>query len=386
MFITKIVLFFFCCLLFFVKQAKAQFININDYENKAQAYAILSAQYSKEAYLLARNNYFSTSNLAVKQNCDTGIVYAQIAMEYADSAILVANDTSYTAKENMLYAKDYQQKAIKKFYQSQSNADEQVVLKSMYLMGNAITDAYKASILFDWKNKKDTTYNKKDGAMYHKAMNNGIDGKNTKDSSRDATRLESDEYSYMTVKEMYGKRLIEIEDEIATLEEEAKKSSGSKLKNINSAIAQLKKEYAEVLEKMKNSEDKLISVKNSLSKEMVKIVDKDIFTTNKKDFYNEKVPIPVNQELPKGLVYKVQIGFFKGKKIKHFNGIFPVTSEKIDNIYYRYVAGNFSTYEDAKDARIAIADKGYTDSFVVAYINGKKVSINEALKEEEKNK
>jgi len=187
----------------------------------------------------------------------------------------------------------------------------------------------------------------------------------------------------MTIKELYGKRLVEIEDEILLLDEESKKSSGNKLVKINNAISRLKKEEKNLFTKMKSSEDKLISVKNDLSEEMMQIVNKDIFTTDKEGFYNENVPVPVNVELPKGLVYRVQIGFFKSQlPPEHFKGIFPLSSQKIDNIYYRYVAGNFAKYQEAKSAIIAISEKGYSDSFVVAYIDGKKVSISEALKKE----
>jgi len=120
-----------------------------------------------------------------------------------------------------------------------------------------------------------------------------------------------------------------------------------------------------------------------LSEEMLSIVNKDIFTTEKNNFYNENVQIPITDKVPDGLVYKLQIGFFKQELApEHFEGLFPLSSQKVDETYYRYVAGNFATYEDAKDAKVAAVSKGYVDSFVVAYFDGKKVSISEALKKE----
>ena len=154
---------------------------------------------------------------------------------------------------------------------------------------------------------------------------------------------------------------------------------------IKNAIAQLKEEEKEIMDKMKNSEDRLINVRTDLSEEMLKVVNKDVFTTEKDNFYNEKVPVPEDIEVPKGVVYRVQIGFFRSQlPSNHFAGIFPVSTQKVDKVYYRYLAGNFARYEDAKEAKIKLVEKGYQDSFVVAFIDGKKASINEAINEEKK--
>ncbi|MBL4594902.1 MAG: hypothetical protein JKX68_13975 [Flavobacteriales bacterium] len=349
--------------------SRAQKIDLKDYENQAKAYAIMSAQYSKDAYYYSKKNYFSTSLKEIKQNCDTGLVCAQIAIEYADSAIILAYDTCKYAKTIMLSAKEYQQLGIISFKlmkkDNNLNQIHELSRGVVYDMGNAIADAYRASMFLD--GEKVTT-------------------KSIKESKREITRLESDEFSYMTIKELYGKRLAEIDSEIILLEAEAKKSKGEKLAEINNAITQLRTEEKECFQKMKNSEDRLISVKNDLSEEMLKIVNKDIFTTEKEGFYNENIPVPSDVEVPKGLVYKVQIGFFKSQlPPEHFQGIFPLSSQKVDDVYYRYVAGNFAKYEDVKAAKIAISEKGYSDSFIVAYIDGNKVSISEALEKEKVN-
>ncbi|MDB4534706.1 SPOR domain-containing protein, partial [Vicingaceae bacterium] len=118
---------------------------------------------------------------------------------------------------------------------------------------------------------------------------------------------------------------------------------------------------------------------------MLTIVHKDIFTMNKDNFYNENVPVPITDKVPTGLVYKLQIGFFKSQlPPEHFQGIFPLSSQKIDEIYYRYVAGNFANYKDAKDAKESVIEKGYSDSFIVAFLNGEKISISDALNQEGK--
>lgn len=379
-------LFFLLSFLFFNNDLRSQKIDISRYENKAQAYAILSAQYSEDAYFYTRKNYFQTSVSAIKSNSDTGLVCMQIAMEFADSAFNAAHDTSTEARMVMLYAKDYQQRTLKLFNRIRFEKNNSIIIElcedAMYKSANAVADAYKASLMFTIK--PDETPQKQGRAMFFDARVK-TPLVETEEPMRDITRLETDEFSFITIKELYGKRLIEIEDELLLLETEAKKSKGTKLLEINVAIAHLKKDKTEFFEKMKGSEDKLVKVKNDLSKEMLQIVNKDIFTTDKPGFYSHKVPVPLNIELPMGLIYRVQIGFFKSQlPPEHFEGIFPITSQKVDETYYRYVAGSFAKYNDAKLAKIAIAEKGYVDSFVVAYLNQNKISISEAIKEEKR--
>lgn len=351
----------FCCCFSILN---AQKIGLNDYNNKAQAYAILSAQHGNDAYYFSRQNYFLTNGSAIKRNCDSAIISIKLALNFADSAYSMAHDSCLFAKNMILNAKEYQQTAIQRFKQIISATDYNYIHKlsadAMYACGNAVTDAYRASLEFDWKDIDVTPENK-----------------------RDVTRLETDELSFTTLKDLYAKRLEEIKNELLLLEIEKNKSTGKQKLEISNVIAQLKAEQKELLLKSKNSDDKLIQVKNELSEEMLKIVNKDIFTTEKKDFYNENVPIPINPETPKGLVYKVQIGFFKSQlPSKHFDGIFPISTQKVDNNYYKYLAGNFKNYTDAKEAKIALTKKGYTDAFIVSFIDGIKVPISEALKKE----
>lgn len=349
----------------------AQKIELSNYKNKAQAYAILSAQYSNDAYYYSRQNYFLNSTSTIKQNCDSGIVFIQIAINYADSALMVANDSCVLAKNKLLNAKSSQELAIKKFQQIIITSDNFTIHKlsgeAMFAVGNAIADAYRASLELEFEGLD----------LTDKIVEN----------KRDVTRLESDEFSFITIKELYGKRLVEIENELVLLEAENNKSTGKQKLDISNVIAPLKAEQKELLSKSKNSEDKLIKIKNDLSKEMLQIVNKDFFTTEKTGFYNENVPIPNISEIPKGLVYKIQIGFFKNQlPAKHFDGVFPISSQKIDGNYYKYTAGNFKKYNDAKEAKTLLRSKGYKDAFVISFIDGVKVPIIDALKREEEEK
>jgi hypothetical protein len=95
--------------------------------------------------------------------------------------------------------------------------------------------------------------------------------------------------------------------------------------------------------------------------------------------YSEKKPIPVNEKLPDGLIFKVQIGAF-AKPIPQdlFAGMSPITGETTPQGYIRYTAGLFVNYANADKIKNEIKGLGYKDAFVVAFLNGKRISVNEA--------
>lgn len=96
--------------------------------------------------------------------------------------------------------------------------------------------------------------------------------------------------------------------------------------------------------------------------------------------YSAENPIPIDVESPSGLYYRVQIGAF-AKPIPQdlFKEFTPVSGEKIEgsNIV-RYMAGFFNNSNIVVDARAKIRALGYSDAFIVAYCDGKRIGFGEA--------
>ena len=66
--------------------------------------------------------------------------------------------------------------------------------------------------------------------------------------------------------------------------------------------------------------------------------------------------------------------------IKHkFNLTEIVRVESLDG-QYKFVVGNYKSLTEAETARVAIQHKGCKDAFVVPYLNNKRITMNEALK------
>ncbi|WP_299012443.1 N-acetylmuramoyl-L-alanine amidase [uncultured Polaribacter sp.] len=88
---------------------------------------------------------------------------------------------------------------------------------------------------------------------------------------------------------------------------------------------------------------------------------------------------PVNQN---AIVYKVQLASSKTKlatKSYNFKGLKNVERVAVDS-YFKYYFGNSGVYKEVQKSLKKAKAKGYKTAFIVAFKNGEKISLKEALK------
>lgn len=89
-----------------------------------------------------------------------------------------------------------------------------------------------------------------------------------------------------------------------------------------------------------------------------------------------------NKNLYENVIFKVQIAAGARKletKSYNFNGLKNVERLKAGKIY-RYYIGNSSNYDEIRNEQELAKSKGYSSAFIVAFINGENVPIEEVLK------
>jgi N-acetylmuramoyl-L-alanine amidase len=82
-----------------------------------------------------------------------------------------------------------------------------------------------------------------------------------------------------------------------------------------------------------------------------------------------------------GSIFKIQLSASKKKlalEPKNFNGLKNVSLVYEDKIY-KYFYGDTTNYDEAKNQLSEVKKKGYNSAFLIAFKNGKKISIQEAL-------
>ena len=115
---------------------------------------------------------------------------------------------------------------------------------------------------------------------------------------------------------------------------------------------------------------------NSANLTKVKVEGLEIKNNNA---YSTNKPIPIDEKIPDGLVFKVQIGAFKTPLPNNtFKGLSPIIGQTTPSGYIRYMAGNFEQYNSANAVKNDLRNLGYNDAFVVAYYNGVRIPLNEA--------
>ena len=114
-------------------------------------------------------------------------------------------------------------------------------------------------------------------------------------------------------------------------------------------------------------------------KETPKPIEEVKVVTPKKDEPKEEKPVAV----AKGVVFRVQISA-SSRKIESnspdFKGLSPITRMSDDGSLHRYFYGETAQYESAKKMAEEAKGKGFASAYVVAFKDGKRISIQEALK------
>jgi hypothetical protein len=123
------------------------------------------------------------------------------------------------------------------------------------------------------------------------------------------------------------------------------------------------------------ADNAIVTTKNTNEKTTLKTSGlRELFERRGKSIYSASRPIPLDEKLPAGLVFKVQMGAFKNAIPQDlFKGISPVSGETTAKGFIRYTAGLFFTCESADQAKKEIRTSGFPDAFIVAFMDGKRI-------------
>ena len=139
-------------------------------------------------------------------------------------------------------------------------------------------------------------------------------------------------------------------------------------------------EFAENIANAIVSYKKWVEGKSSYSPYDEPITQSRVSKKNKKSV---KSPAKPSNSKP-DVTYKIQISSSpKRLELKAFNfkGLSPISTEKIGNMHC-YFYGKAKKHKDASSLLSNAKKKGYKDAYIVAYLNGKRISVEEAKKQE----
>lgn len=254
--------------------------------------------------------------------------------------------------------------------------------------------------LYNEQNDNDIASNSSDNSAFDLSIgyDNTIETAIKYQLKADSLRWVIDDYKKKLRKESNERKQIYFNELINKLENEAEKYQkiADSNYNITQDIEKISFEnHKDYDENKTNIENSKIANKN-VKKKILKLSSENIIDDNsknigleiRKDFYSEKNPIPINIDLPKGVVYIVQLGAYNNNvNSEVFKGLYPCVGFKKPNANItRYFAGSFYLYKDAVKALPKVKECGFYDAFIIAYENNNRVTIAIAKKNESKYK
>ena len=125
------------------------------------------------------------------------------------------------------------------------------------------------------------------------------------------------------------------------------------------------------------------AMKATESQPVKKVEPKNIqeseFAILAKSPYSAANPVPVDNPLPDGVVYKIQLGAFsKPVSASAFKGLTPLSGEKLTNGVTKYYVGMFRRFAEADDALRKVHEYGFKDAYIVAFYNHKTINPERA--------
>ncbi|HEX7412930.1 MAG TPA: hypothetical protein VF411_02710 [Bacteroidia bacterium] len=345
----------------------------------SRPYVIEGAQLANQSYTFSKLAYFVNSKSLALKNIDSAIVYILQAILAIDSAIILASDSELMALNYSNIAKNYAMRSHKllKAYKQTSNINLQQDLakQATFLSANAVTDAYHASFYFKncilKEEKKDTVITP---------------------APKQLTKLDIDQTLFALLDEHLHEKTEEDKKEVSKLTTELKTiKDPTKAEKIKEEIKKIEKEEQQLELKDKNAKEKLNSINSQLDER-----NKNTITTDKPEetIFSKSMKRPADEwnkdilldaELPMGLIYQIQIGYYKNLIVSEvFRGLTPIMGKTMPGGGVTYAIGMFEKSADAQQAKNYVKSIGLTDAFVVVSYNRKKITLAEAIKLEKK--
>ncbi|MBA4320203.1 MAG: N-acetylmuramoyl-L-alanine amidase, partial [Flavobacterium sp.] len=128
------------------------------------------------------------------------------------------------------------------------------------------------------------------------------------------------------------------------------------------------------------------TIDNDIERPSQKIIETPIKDTSSQTKTKPNVEVPgtkkaTNSQDTSGIIYKVQLSA-SIKKVEltpsNFNGLKDISMVS-ENKYYKYMYGQTSNYNEAKKRLEEAKSRGYNSAYLIAFKNGTKISVQEAL-------
>ncbi len=124
----------------------------------------------------------------------------------------------------------------------------------------------------------------------------------------------------------------------------------------------------------------LVLADDSTDQQVVQKAMDDFIPQVASSYYDQQAAPATQVETVKGLFFTVQVGVYsKPVSLDRIYNITPLNSELMDDGRIRYTSGMFDSMDEAGEHRKKVIALGVKDAFIVAYFNGKRIPLDDAV-------
>jgi hypothetical protein len=372
---------YLCVTYFFIVFIHFYGYSQNKKECLSRQYIIDAAQLANQSYTFSKLAYFVSNKSLSEKNIDSALIFIQQSIMAIDSAIILASDSELMALDYANIAKRFAIRSYKllKAYNQVTNLNQKqdFAKQATFFAANVTTDAYHASFYF--KNCK-IQGNKPSPIIENPVM------------PKQPTKLDIDQNLFALLDEHLHQKTEEDKKEVSKLTTELQtQKDPTKVEKIKAEIKKIEQDEAQLELKDKNAKAKLDSINAQIdrrdkNKGSEAKPEETVFSKSMKRPADEwDKDVLLDAELPMGLVYQIQIGYYKNLNVGEvFRGLTPIMGKTIPGGGVSYSIGMFEKVVDAQQAKNYVRSIGLTDAFIVVHHDRKKITLAEAAKLEKK--
>ncbi|MFT4771168.1 MAG: hypothetical protein ACI9CP_000253 [Cryomorphaceae bacterium] len=347
-------------------------IERNYFDNaKAKNAAIAAARYAEEGYYYTKFTTFINSVDSSRLFADTALFFMKRSLMLSDTSIFHASKKNLRALnllhegKSMLLIAD---SVMREFYPMVDISSHKYFgSQSSLHLSNAVMDLFNASLLLKSDPSEDIPK---------------VPDYEVLPFKDELVRLEADEASFQQAANSYEDEIALYEDMYQELESEAARATKEAIVNsIETSMKQVEAQLNLAVSDLEDASFRIEEIRELLDK---KYLD-DVADVEEPEYISqfekaEEGNVVMNEDMPDGLVYKIQLGYYPEDVDKnHFSGLFPVSGETVKDGLARYYAGLFFSYQKASEGNAYVRESAIPNSFVVPFYNGQKISMSRAV-------
>ncbi|HKL39669.1 MAG TPA: hypothetical protein VJ894_03270 [Cryomorphaceae bacterium] len=352
-------------------------IERNYFDNaKAKNAAIAAARYAEEGYYYTKFTTFINSVDSSRLFADTALFFMKRSLMLSDTSIFHAPKSNLRALNHLYEGKSkvlVADSVMREFYPMVDIMSHAYFGNESSLhMSNAVMDFFNASLLLQ-------------GDSENEGPND--DEYEVLPFADELVRLEADEASFQQAANSYEEEIVLYEDMYMELKSEAERATKKSISSsIETSMKQVEAQLDKAVSELEDASFRIEEIRELLDR---KYLD-DVAGVEEPEYMSqfekaEEGEVVMNEDVPDGLVYKIQLGYYPEDVDKdNFSGLFPVSGETVKDGLARFYAGLFFSYQKASEGNAYVRENAIPNSFVVPFYNGEKISMSRAVAIEQK--